>query len=818
MMRAMAPMTITTDAYIANPFSAGGGGTAFEQRVAATYLVSILREQVPRGLGAGTAYSVRFQARQEGVPLDDLLVVSFDGDVRRHLALQIKHKLTFSSKDRMFREVLMAAWATYQSAQGWRFQRDSDRLGIGIGVMTLSVREYLVPLLDWARACLTADEFAAKVATPQFAHDQKRAFRDVFRSVLTDVAGHALSDEELWTFFRHLVVLDFDLEYEGSRDAAVAWNALLDLAPDRDTARACDAFQLLVAKVGEWAPKAATVSGDAARGAVASVLSLPPSAPALRTDLRRLDAQRARAMDRMRDNLAGAYHLPRTGLLEDVQTALDEADVVFITGEPGSGKSGVLRSLARRLEAEGQPLLVRADQLDYPTLEDFAYSLGLQQPFDDLLDSLSAPARRCLLIDGLERWLTLERKGCMHDLISTVVAHNRRLRLHDVPSGACWKIVCTCRAHLVEPVVDELPPLAEAALAGVFRTVAVGPLTQEEMEEVQAVFPAVRALWPAAHLRNLLRLPLYLDIITRQGLTFTAAQVRRPATETWFAEQFWSAVVRRREGGHEGTGSPQARERAMLDLAERSLARGWIGAPVQDVPDPAAVEGLAHDMVLREEDAAIIFAHDVFGDWALYKLLAQPGRDVVTLVEEHGEPRALDRPVQLLACRLLERSHDADSWQRLLHAVGSRTGLSLRWRHLVLNAPLFSGRLRELLPRLEPLLLADDGELLDQLLVALTTGATEPDPTTALLYRGVAPEEIEHVLPYLRVPLPSAWTPMLELLVRLGSAIPAKALLHATDVVRMWMEKTQPGAPLRREVAHLAFSLLFADEEESEED
>lgn len=41
-----------------------------------------------------------------------------------------------------------ALWQTYQSAEGWPFRRESDRLGIGVGVMASSVREHLVPLLD----------------------------------------------------------------------------------------------------------------------------------------------------------------------------------------------------------------------------------------------------------------------------------------------------------------------------------------------------------------------------------------------------------------------------------------------------------------------------------------------------------------------------------------------------------------------------------------------------------------------------------------------------------------------------------------------
>lgn len=811
---------------ITNPFSSGGGGTAFEQRVAACYLVSMLREEIPRGLNAGTAYRLRMQARQTGVLLDDLLITSFDGATTRHLALQVKHKLAFSSDNSMLREVMAAAWSTYQSAEGWEFHREQDRLGIGLGKMPDAVREHLLPVLEWARACLTADEFLSKVATPYFSHQQKQRYVTLFRETLDDVAEKPLEDGEFWQFLRHLVVLDFDVEYEGGRDATVAWNALLDLAPNRDSSLARDAFEILISKAGEWVPKAATVDVSRVAEAVKSTLALS-SETRVRADFHRLEAHSRSVLRRMRDNLADAYYLPRSDVVEHAWTALQEADVVFITGEPGSGKSGVLRSLVRRLESETQVLLVRADELDYPMLENFTLALGLRHSLDELLGGLSAAPIRCLMIDGLERALSLERKGCLHGLVDAIVARNEQLRLQGISSELHWKIVCTCRANVIESVVTELQPLATASLTGKFRMVPVGPLTDEEMQEVMAAFPAVRALWAASHLRNLLRQPLTLDILTRQRipLVTTKATARIGtndiATETWFADQFWTIVVCRNDGAREGIGNALSREQSLLEIAERSLEHGWNSVPIQGF-DPDAIEGLMRDQVLIKQDATLAFAHDVFGDWALYKLLAQRGRDLPAFINEHQEARVLDRPIQLLACRALEQSTNTESWLRLLTAFASQKELSTRWQHLILTAPMFSAQWPELLPRLEPLLLSNDGELLDELLIALKTVATEPDSAMAMVYSGIDPEEAERILPYLRQPLVAVWTPMLTFLIHLEQAIPDKALLRASEVLQLWMEKTAPSAdvPLRREVATLALSLLFAQEgpEESEDE
>jgi hypothetical protein len=180
-----------------NPFSSGGGGGTFEQRVAATYLVALLAGEVPRGLSGGIADRVQFQVGPEGIGFDDLLVTSTAGSIQNRLALQIKHRLTFSERNQEFREVISAAWETWTSARGWSFRRGADRLGIGIGVIPETVQRHLLPMLEWARTCLSAKELLDKVGRHGVAAEPMRRFLNAFRRALDRAAGRKVSDEEL---------------------------------------------------------------------------------------------------------------------------------------------------------------------------------------------------------------------------------------------------------------------------------------------------------------------------------------------------------------------------------------------------------------------------------------------------------------------------------------------------------------------------------------------------------------------------------------------------------------------------------------------
>jgi WD40 repeat protein len=247
---------------VANPFSSGGGGTSFEQRVAATYLVALLGEEIPRGLDAGRAAEVRFQALQLGVPLDDLLVTSRQGAESWCLALQVKHKVVFAASNPVFQEVMAAAWETWTGARGWRFRRGRDRLGLAIGALTPAIGDHVLPLLEWARGSLSAGEFIAKVETPGFAHEEKRRSLARLRTALGAAARAPLDDGELWGFLKDFVILHFDLEHAGGRDATAAWNRLLGLAGG-DAREARGMFERLVAEAGRLAAVAGSI--DAVR-------------------------------------------------------------------------------------------------------------------------------------------------------------------------------------------------------------------------------------------------------------------------------------------------------------------------------------------------------------------------------------------------------------------------------------------------------------------------------------------------------------------------------------------------------------------------
>jgi hypothetical protein len=99
---------------MSNPYSAGGGGTQLETRVAASCIAAVLFEAPVRGLPGDFATAVQSQRSAFDHPLDDIIVKGVRADGREvQLDLQVKNKLSFTENDAEWVDVLQRAWDTF---------------------------------------------------------------------------------------------------------------------------------------------------------------------------------------------------------------------------------------------------------------------------------------------------------------------------------------------------------------------------------------------------------------------------------------------------------------------------------------------------------------------------------------------------------------------------------------------------------------------------------------------------------------------------------------------------------------------------------
>src|SRR5689334_5858816 len=107
-------------------FQKGGGGTNFEQAVQTAFLtVLVIRGNAPC-LPANEIIEVSFQNTSKGFETDDLLVVAKSALAEHKLLMQIKHDISFTLKNEIFKQVIDAFWKDFNDATV--FDRTKDKL------------------------------------------------------------------------------------------------------------------------------------------------------------------------------------------------------------------------------------------------------------------------------------------------------------------------------------------------------------------------------------------------------------------------------------------------------------------------------------------------------------------------------------------------------------------------------------------------------------------------------------------------------------------------------------------------------------------
>lgn len=251
----------TNDPYrikqVSPPFSTGGGGINFENKVQASFLVLLLTRSFCPSLPPWPVKSLQLQARHKGFNIDDFIVEVDDGKegISAKLLCQVKHEISITDSDTSFAEVMAAAWRDFTNDQ--LFNTKFDRIALITGPLNstdLEVRE----LLDWARN-QNHDDFFSNVKLGRFSSDNKRKKLSVIKNHLEKSnQDKKLSDLEFWQFLNIFHLLQYDLDFK----QGVHVSLLHSLISQFDSTRAEDIWARLVSEVQERNQSAGKLTRD----------------------------------------------------------------------------------------------------------------------------------------------------------------------------------------------------------------------------------------------------------------------------------------------------------------------------------------------------------------------------------------------------------------------------------------------------------------------------------------------------------------------------------------------------------------------------
>jgi len=704
----------------------GGAGFTFEDAVASYYLVALLNATTATGLEPRMVSRVALQQASFGEPLDDVIVDAElpSNNSTARLSLQVKRALTISNAatNSDFREIVQNSWRTLQKPD---FRSDVDRFGAVTGTVAEASFRNFVSVCEWARASQTTESFIQRFRQGGDASQAHQNILAIVRNLIQELPNVNLSDDLLYRFFRHFVLIKLDLLHEGAATDAEVVTCLQRALVSSQVGRAGDLWRQLrqIARDGSGR------SEEFSRGSVLQRLTgdlMFVGSPLYVDDLSVL-REMTRSWLLQQSNEIGGIHIDRPGLEEKLVDEMSRHRLTLIKGLPGTGKSALLHDILSRNLANGSTVFLSSNRLSGRSWIEFARAMGLANTgIEPLLFEVSASGQAVLFIDGLDR-VAPGQRAIITDLVSQIVASSLLSN---------WRIVATARDAGIEPLRNWLPPaiLAEGGVG----YVDVQDLDNEEAAILARALPALRPLFFSSdeRVRNLARRPFFASVLARGFSSSTYPTDFAPRSEVDLIEAWWSG------GGYDAQ-APQtlARQRALVELARqgaadlgRNIRLGALTPATQDT-FPVLEQDELVQQVRQGHHAQ--FAHDIFFEWAFFHLLIDQGHDWVNVLSDAGEPPALARVVELFSQWTYP---DASAWRETLRRLQD-VPLRPQWLRAWILAPLFSPRFIEQVGMFTEVMAGDDYRLLKKLLVWMQAEKTTPNPL--ILSGDLGPPDLE---------------------------------------------------------------------------
>lgn len=731
----LTPAAATKTASVSSPAATGGAGTTFEQHVGAYWLAQLLVSAIPPILIDATVAEVSFQTERFGWHTDDFLVACSSGDAVRNVIGQVKRSFTVSASDTECAQALTDFWKDFN---GSHFSKDHDRLTLVTLRGTNTLLEHFVGLLDCARAARDGAEFEQRLATQGFISQTAVRYCGEVQKIIGDIDGKPVKVADIWPFLRALHVLSLDLHSSTRQTEAHIKSMLALTATDGDpVASAASSWNELVAEASTAMAAGRSLRRDdlpAATLARHGVIGTNE-----RRALRALADHSAPVLRAICSTLGRELHLPRATLVQKVLDALENAQVVLVTGPAGSGKSAVGKDAVGVLALDHFLFSFRVEEFAQAHLDATLAAAQVPANWARLRAILGAQDRKVVLVESVERLLEKTTRDAFTDLM-TLASDDRGLR-----------IVLTCRDYSVEQV--------RASFLQPHRinhtVIRVPPLEDAELTLTEAAYPALAIPLKSQVLRNILRNPFVLD----KALDIPwSSEKSLPQTEREFRALFWREIVR---AGHRVTPAIGRLREEVLQIIAIRRARALSAHVLATGLDAAVVESLRGDSLITSSDdnpLLVATAHDVLEDWAILQWLEDQHLSEAsfkTLSDAIGTHPAVRRSYRKWVAELVER--DASAADRLFQAAVSETEISVQFRDDTLVSLLKAPSAPDFLARHEAQLLANDRALVKRVVHLLRVACVKtPDWLARLVGQGSI----------LNVPDGSAWPAVLRLVHR----------------------------------------------------
>lgn len=393
------------------------------------------------------------------------------------------------------------------------------------------------------------------------------------------------------------------------------------------------------------------------------------------------------------------------------------------------------------------------------------------------------------MIDGIDQIYTKE--GIQ---IASTLIHALGFDKETTP----WHLIITCQTQEWPRIREMLFQYGMTAMS--LKIVNCTPLTIKDLDPIWEKIPIIEPLRKQKILFPLLTNLKILDLIVTRLIAGDDLPSSEWVGESSIANWFWMKQI-------ESGSDPNVRARFLTLLAERQAdeLRSSISIHEFEISEITSLSGLVRDGICyKTKNDHIIFNHELFGDWARFRLLSSHSTDLVEYLKKRLDSPLWHRAIRLYGTYLLEHVGDLNNWREVHSSISSNCGKNAG--DLLLDSMIFSANPTILLDLAKSDLMKDHGRLLKRLFKRFLSFATYPDPNIKKLAEEKGYNIVDISTKY-RYPNWQYWPSFLRFLDNNRSEMLSLVPAEVGRMIELWLSHTPPGFILRKEVAEMGLML-----------
>ncbi|MFC4382000.1 hypothetical protein [Chryseobacterium bernardetii] len=757
-----------------------GGGFVFEDKASAWFISHFLSNRPIFDSEIGYINKISYQVRSDGWLLDDFLISTNYKGIGRKIAVSCKSNAQISGAGPN-KELLADLWNQYLNIEERVFCADTDYLCIINARLSIENSSNLNNLLRLVKECDPHDLHERINSDDRSISQSVKRIYHGFHCPLVIGNKQNITTIDTIMLLSRILFIEFDFENDHSKDESNIVEICKGCLVSSSHIEAESLFKALCALRSEQGPLSGFLDYDKVILKLKDYFNLK-GFPDHYDDWGKIIRQSKSKMDLIPDKIGNKISFATEKEIQEIDELFADINNIFILGKSGYGKSVLAKKyILEKLKENDKLIWIDSEVVQNKSIEDF---FGLKHNIVDIVNNIQS--KGYLIIDGVDRFF----KDTEFDLIVPI--------LSSIKTSGKWKIFFTCQMEDYESVLDKIRR-KNLVITGADLKLNID--VQKYIPELIKSFPEISDLFRHQHLIPILSNLKYLDLLAHNvsgnsnltGLEFIG--------ESTIIDWIWKYEIE--PNGTKGS-------RFIQDFSEKQAQRLTSGVPISDfgVAEVEPVDDFKKSKILYESQDRLYLIHDLFGDWARYKLI-RANKDQIKpfLLSKDIISPLWCKAIRLYGIFLLEGNNNSSKWVNLFTLMDSAEPKEKIIQDLLLESVIFSANPYKYLDSLWDFFGENDGDVLHRFLDRFLLKATVPNKTIMNYVQENGKFSIAEASSYYRTPNHQYWFDVLEFIISKKNDFITLAKEKTIKIVKLWLEYTANKVQYRKECSEIALEV-----------